>query len=217
MTNTTNPEIKEEAISLARIERQTLLVPIVGETPLIVHAWDQKMRDALPGGPNSGKKGRSKLEHPTAEEAFESSKYLLPDGTEGFPAVGFKSAMADAYHLFDGMKKVQLKQNLFVRGVGPKQLVPIIGESVMREDVVRIGMGTANLRHRAMYPEWGALLEVEFLPVKISPESVIALVDASGMGGVGEWRPSSPKSATGTFGRYRVDMDGLGFDMGAGA
>ena len=27
---------------------------------------------------------------------------------------------------------------------------------------------------------------------------------AAGIGGVGEWRPSSPKGATGSFGRWRV-------------
>ena len=38
----------------------------------------------------------------------------------------------------------------------------------------------------------------------IDEASVIALVDAAGMGGVGEWRPSAPKSATGSYGQFRV-------------
>ena len=33
-----------------------------------------------------------------------------------------------------------------------------------------------------------------------------ALVDAAGIGGVGEWRPTSPKSATGSYGTFRVDI-----------
>jgi len=31
-------------------------------------------------------------------------------------------------------------------------------------------------------------------------------VDAGGNGGVGDWRPSAPKSLTGTFGRYEVRL-----------
>lgn len=206
-TNGNTPHVAE--VHIERIRRETVHVPIIGRTPLIVHNWDAKMRSALPGGENAAKKGRKKMDHPTAQEAYEASKYLLPDGTEAFPAVAFKSAMADAYHLFDGLRKVHLKQSIFVKGIGPNQLVPILGESVIREDVVRIGMGTANLRHRAMYPEWRMLLEIEFLPSKLTRESVFALVDAAGMGGVGEWRPSAPKSSTGTYGQFQIDEDAL--------
>ena len=72
---------------------------------------------------------------------------------------------------------------------------------------MRIGMGTANLRHRAMFPEWKAILPITFLPSHVSRETVLALVDAAGMGGVGEWRPSAPKSSTGTFGQFTLIDD----------
>ncbi len=194
-------------VHIERLQRQTIHVPIEGITPLIVHAWDPKMRAALPGGENSSKKGRKKMEHPTAEEAYEASRYRCPDGTDGFPGAGFKAAIVDSYYLFDGLVKKQLKTLIFVGGVGPEQLVPIVGEPQMREDVVRIGMGTANLRHRAMYPEWSAVLPITFLPSQISHQSVLALVDAAGLGGIGEWRPSAPKSTTGTYGQFRLTED----------
>ena len=38
-------------------------------------------------------------------------------------------------------------------------------------------------------------------------DSVVSLVNAGGLGGVGEWRPSAPKSNSGVFGRYEVDFD----------
>jgi hypothetical protein len=37
----------------------------------------------------------------------------------------------------------------------------------------------------------------------LSAESVIAIVDAAGLGGVGEWRPS--KAKTGLYGTFEVD------------
>jgi len=35
--------------------------------------------------------------------------------------------------------------------------------------------------------------------------SILALADAAGVGGIGEWRPTSPKSATGSYGTFEVD------------
>ena len=44
-----------------------------------------------------------------------------------------------------------------------------------------------------------------FLEKPIDADSVVALVDAGGRLGVGDWRPSSPKSATGIYGQYKVE------------
>ena len=49
-----------------------------------------------------------------------------------------------------------------------------------------------------------AELHIDFMPSQLSHESVIALVEAGGFGGIGEWRPSAPKSLTGTYGRFTV-------------
>jgi hypothetical protein len=93
---------------------------------------------------------------------------------------------------------------LHVVGEGTEQLVRIIAdEPRMREDVVRVGMGTADLRYRAEYWPWRAELVINFVPAMLSAESVIAIVDAAGLGGVGEWRPS--KAKTGLYGTFEVD------------
>jgi hypothetical protein len=55
-----------------------------------------------------------------------------------------------------------------------------------------------------MYWPWTATLRVKYLASILNAESVIALVDAGGLGGVGEWRPSAPKSFGGTMGTYEV-------------
>lgn len=204
-TKTAPAAAADTQIHIERLGRETINVPIVGTTPLIVHNWDEKARAMLPGGSDSSKKGRAKRVHPTAEEAFEASRYRMPDGTDGFPATAFKSAMIGAARFFDGITMTALRPMIFVHGYGSTQLVPITGDPVMREDVVRIGMGTANLRHRAMFVDWSTTLTITYLPSLLSVETVIALVDAAGMGGVGEWRPSSPKSSTGTFGQFAIE------------
>jgi hypothetical protein len=141
---------------------------------------------------------------PAAEA--EASLYRLADGRPGMPATAFKAASVGAARLYDGVTMASLKAALFVNGEGEDQLVPIVGEATMREDTPRNSGGTADLRYRYAFWPWSALLVVTFIPALIDVESVINLIDAGGNGGVGDWRPSAPKSLTGTFGRYEVQL-----------
>ena len=100
---------------------------------------------------------------------------------------------------------VEAKQLIFIEGEGPEQLVSIQGEPELREDMPRNANGNADLRYRYYIHGWSAILRVRFAPSRITQESVIALIDAAGRGGVGDWRPSAPKSYTGTYGTFRVD------------
>lgn len=191
----------EAALKLERIAVQRIEVPIEGVTPLIAHAWSEKARNMLlaPSG-----QPRKKKEPRDPEGDFDAARYRLADGRDGFPAVAFKAAMVGAARLFDGVTMTALKQWLFVNGEGPQQLVPIDGVISRREDMVRVGMGSADIRWRPQYDNWKATLLIDFVSTALAPESVLALVDAAGIGGVGEWRPSSPKGATGSYGRFKV-------------
>ncbi len=120
------------------------------------------------------------------------------------PATAFKSAIADAARHFDGVAIVTVKQSIFVSGEGPDQLIPIEGEITMREDMPRNATGVADLRYRNQIYPWRAELEIEYLASALTVDAILALVDAAGNGGVGDWRPSAPKSKSGTFGRWQV-------------
>jgi hypothetical protein len=193
-------------IRLEPLPKATWDIPIVGITPFIPHKWGAKalrmMREA-----QQGPKARTKKEPKNPEQEAEDATYRLEDGTPGAPATGFKAAIADAARFFDGVTIVQLKQAIFVEGEGPDQLVRIEGESYIREDTPRNATGVADLRYRRCFEPWSAVLRVTFISTLIDLNSVLALVDAAGNGGVGDWRPSSPKSKSGTFGRFRVDSD----------
>lgn len=210
MTTTTTPSQNgasaPAAITLKRIERETVKIRVVGTAPLIVHRFDEKAKQMMLDAQQT--KARAKKEPKDPIALFEASKYRLPDGTEGFPAVGFKAAIVGAARLFEGISMVQAKQMIRVIGDGPDQYVPLIvpnGEqAIMREDTVRVGMGTADLRYRAQYTNWSADLIVQYVPSQIDLPSIVSLVDAGGIGGIGEWRPSAPKGATGSFGTWEV-------------
>lgn len=180
-----------------------LEVPIRGTAPLIVNRWSEKAKQMMLDKQQTS--ARTKKEPKNPEALFEASRYRLSDGRDGIPAVAFKGAIVGAARLFDGITLVSLKTLVSVIGEGPDQLVPIdYGEVTMREDTPRNANGIADLRYRAQFWPWSATLHIRTLVGQFDTESLLALVDAAGVGGVGEWRPSAPKSATGTYGTFEV-------------
>lgn len=185
-------------ISLQKIERDVVVIKIAGTAPLITHRWSEKAKEMMLRG-QQGKRSQKVAKDPLQD--YESSLYQLGDGY-GFPVTAFKAATIDAARYFNGIAMTQLRRGLFFAGEGPDQLVRINGTPEPREDMVRVGMGTADIRYRAMFPEWSAELNITYVSGLLDMESVLALVDAGGLGGVGEWRPG--KSSTGSFGTYGV-------------
>lgn len=196
----------DKTIELKRIEEAELQVPIVGATPLIPHAWTAKaLRMMAAKQANPGLRAPKEPRDDAAiEQERNESCYWLPDGRPGMPATAFKAAMVDACRLFDGLPMTAARTLLFVVGEGPDQLVAVDGQMHPRTDTPRNADGVADLRYRWMIDPWKAVLTVRFVPSKITADSIVALVDAGGRGGVGDWRPSSPKSKTGTYGQFRV-------------
>lgn len=192
------------AIQIERLGRRTLVVPIVGMTPLIVHAWSEKARRQMLDAQQGVKRPK---EHRDPQADYEASRYrwIDRDGTErdGFPALAVKGAIVGAARLYGSraVKMTELRAAVFVNGIPGTQgqlLVPIEGEPQMREDVVRVGMGT-DLRYRAEYVTWRALVEVVYVERMLSRDSVLSLLDAGGLAiGIGEWRPERD-GLNGTF------------------
>lgn len=200
---TPNGSAEKTEISLRRLERVVFEVPIRGTSPLIVNRWSEKAKAMMLEAQQTKARAKKDPKDPVAN--FEASRYRFTDGRDGFPATGFKAAIVHAGRLFDGVTQVQLKQTIIVLGDGTDQLVPLdYGDITMREDTPRNASGVADLRYRAQYWPWSCLLRVRCVVGQFDLGSILALVDAAGIGGVGEWRPTSPKSATGTFGTFEV-------------
>lgn len=189
---------KDAPIVLPRIDVRRLGVVLVGDSPLICHAWSEKakrqMLDKQMKKANKGKEAKD------PEADFEASLYPLPGGGYGFPSVAFKSAAVSAARFVDGARMTELRGALHVEG----EFVPIEGEPTMRQDMVRVGMGTADIRFRGEFRSWRATLPVRFNAVAISVEQILNLFNVAGFGvGVGEWRPEKD----GSFGMFHVASD----------
>lgn len=205
---------------LQRIGRAMATLKVVGSAPLIVNKFSAKAMEMMLAK-QMGKAVPRQPKEP--EQLFEDALYRMPFDPAldedpghvtryGFPAVAFKAAIVDAARYFKGSKITMtgLKQQIFVKGEGSDLLVPILNEDGtqavprMRQDTVRNATGVADIRFRPEFSPWTATISVVFVPSQLDLDSVVALVDASGMGGVGEWRPASKESKTGQYGTYEV-------------
>jgi len=190
-------------VKLQRIQREIAQIEIKGTAPLIVHRWSEKARQMMLDA-QQGRKAPKQVKDPQAD--YESSMYRFDDGRHGFPVMAFKSAtVKGGGRLFGKAVKMTELRQLFTFladgiGVDGTQLTVINGEPTIREDMVRVGMGTADIRYRAEYRDWSAILRIEYVPNSIDLESVVALVDAGGTNGVGEWRPEK----SGSYGPFEV-------------
>lgn len=192
----------DAAIEIHQISAETLLVPIVGTSPLIMHRFSEKAKRQMLDN-MQGKKSPKQPKDPKAE--YEAAFYRLKDGEYGFPSLAFKAATVGGARFYSGITMTALKQFMYLRGeVGDdgRALTRIEGEPIMREDVVTVGRNGSDLRYRPQFTEWRATLEVTYVTSALTRGSVLSLIDAGGMGvGVGEWRPEKD----GDFGTYRVD------------
>lgn len=192
-------------LELRTLEELVIDVDVVGVTPLIPHRWSEKAKRMMAEKQATGMRGKKEPKDQAAiDRERHDSCYWLEDGRPGMPAVAFKAAMVNGCRFFEGVTMTLAKTLFYVEGEGLDMLVPIEGTAIPRQDTPRNADGTADLRYRFMFDPWSAQIRIHFYPAVISPESVLALLDAGGKGGIGDWRPSSPKSSTGTYGQFRV-------------
>ena len=73
---------------------------------------------------------------------------------------------------------------------------------IMREDMVKVGMGTADIRYRGEFRNWSADINISFNENgQYSLEQIINIINAGGyVCGVGEWRPERD----GQYGMFHV-------------
>lgn len=202
-TNGKTSKTSVEPITLQKLDKRHAIIPIKGLTPLIVHKFGEKERSKMRDLQQQKTRKKREPKDPMAE--YEASMYTFEDGGYGFPAVGFKSAIVAGARFFEGFTMVSMKTAVHVLGDPSNQLVRIEGEPKMREDTVRLATGVSDLRYRAEFWPWRAQLEVVYIANVISLEALVNLTNAGGMCGVGEWRPSAPKSLTGLFGTFEVE------------
>ena len=185
-----------QTITLPALNIQYMQLRLRGDSPLICHAWSEKAKREMLDKQMKKAKQAKEAKDPQAD--YEQSLYKAPGGGFGFPAVAFKNAAVDACSSIAGVTKVEARGAFHIVG----DMVKIDGTPTPREDMVRVGMGTADIRYRGEFREWSAEITLRYNANVLSPEQVLNLFNTAGFAvGVGEWRPQRD----GSFGMFHVE------------
>lgn len=199
---------KEEIIEIRPLNIQKIPVRIVGDTPLIVHAWsDKSKRMMLEAQTKATKTNAKEKRHPfddfvqsmywlagkpeeSTPEAFEEA---IQNGAKfGFPVGAIKmAANSAAYRMKWVPNQMELRGSYFLKTEWGK-MAEIKGDApVMREDTVRINNGKADLRYRGEFQNWYIDCTLEYnANGAMSLEQILNCINAGGyVCGIGEWRP----------------------------
>ena len=201
-------------------------IRIVGDSPLIMHGWSEKAKRQMLEAQMGKAKGKKKAIRRPADDFIQSMYWLsgkpeysddAPDeeclaayheaiakgATFGFPVKAFKqAAQSAAYRLGWTKNQMGLRGAFFIKDTSCGLIQIHSDEPVMREDMVRVGMGSADLRYRAQFNNWSATLPISFNAAgEYSLEAIVNAINAGGyVVGVGEWRPEKD----GTYGQFHV-------------
>ena len=209
----------KEVIEIKPIETVETVIRIQGDTPLIVHAWSEKAKREMLEAQMGNKKGRKKEPKDPVQDFIRSMYWLTPmpekmteegfteaieNGAEfGFPATGLKQAtISAAYRAGWVPDKVSLRGAFFIFGDENGMLKIHSDTPLMREDMVKVGMGTADIRYRGEFRNWYIDFVLSYNKNgQYSQEAIVNMINAGGYTvGIGEWRPEKD----GTYGMYHV-------------
>jgi len=220
---------KKETATLVEIKpRNVKLIPIkiVGDTPLIVHAWSVKAKTMMLEAQMKTTKTKAKDIRNPFDEFIQSMYWLteVPESTPeafekaiqngarfGFPLTGIKQGANSAAYRQGWVKnQMELRGSYFLKpahdisGFGDMAEIITPEAPVMREDMVRIGNGSADLRYRGEFRNWSMEFIMEYnASGNMTIEQILNCIDAGGfVCGIGEWRPEKD----GDYGRYHLEV-----------
>ena len=197
-----------EVIEIRPIEIKKVTIRIVGDTPLIMHAWSEKAKRMMLEAQMGMAKGKKKEAKNPVDDFIRSMYWLTPmpeDGTMesfeeaiangarfGFPVTAFKqAAISAAYRMGWAKDKMSMRGAFFIDS-DENGMIEIHSDTPeMREDMVKVGMGTADIRYRGEFKNWYADLTISYnANGQYSLENIVNIINAGGyVCGVGEWRP----------------------------
>ena len=208
-----------EVIEIRPIQIKKATVHIVGDTPLIMHAWSEKAKREMLEKQMKVTKTKSRDAKNPVEDFIRSMYWISPMPEEmtmeafeeaiangarfGFPITAFKqAAISAAYRMGWAKDKMSMRGAFFIDG-DENQMLEIKSDApIMREDMVKVGMGTADIRYRGEFRNWSADINISFNENgQYSLEQIINIINAGGyVCGVGEWRPERD----GQYGMFHV-------------
>lgn len=188
-------------VSLNPIKTASLTLTIEGTSILVQHQWSEKAKTMM-REKQAGKKTKTREVRDMREEALAAT-YRTAKGEHGIPVTALKASIIGAAHKDIGIEKTLVRKALFLVCNDPGQVLPIkAGEPIIREDMVRVGQGSADLRYRPQFaPGWECDVVVQYDADMLTQTDIVNLINRAGFGvGLCEFRPEKG----GDWGRFQV-------------
>lgn len=180
------PAVAKE-ITIPALNIKHMTIRVVGDSPLVMHKWSEKAKRMIKD--KQAKRSPKAREVRDPEQEYINSMHYIgnpKDKVYGFPSVGFKLATVAACRNVEGIPMTLARGAFHVMG----EYVEIHGEPTMREDMVRVTSGSADIRYRGEFKDWWADVPIRFNADVLSPEQIITLFNIAGFAcGIGEMRP----------------------------
>lgn len=210
---------ESNVVEIKALDIKRVQIKIVGDSPLIVHAWSEKAKRMMLETQMKTTKTKAKEVRNPYDDFIQSMYWITekPESTPeafekavkagakwGFPTSSIKQAGNSAAYRLGWVKNQMELRGAYFLTSEYGDLAEIKGSiPEMREDMVRIGMGSADLRYRAEFKNWYMTLTLEYnASGNMTLEQILNCVNVGGYSvGLAEWRPEKD----GIFGRFHVE------------
>lgn len=234
MAKATTSADKKEKIAIRKSEKKYAKVRLVGDSPLIIHAWDEKAKKEMLDTQTGSNKTKKRWTKMPFDDFARALYWITPMPTEtitdpsrgedrevvteelyekaveegarfGFPANSFKLAgNSAAYRMGWVPNQMGLRGAYFLKSEDG-ELVEIKGDKPMiREDTVTVGNGKSDLRYRPIFENWYCDLVLEVDTAY--GLSMDDIINVINAGGSGCGVGEWRPERDGIFGRYHVEM-----------
>lgn len=167
-----------EVIVIPALRLKDITLRVIGDSPFICHAWSEKAKLMMLNKQQKKATAGKEIRRPAVE--FADSLYWLTEK----PSLG-------------GLTDEEAQKVL-------SEIIPKsrFGFPTPREDIGRIGKGTADLRYRAEFKTWYTELNIQYNSGAVSAEQITNIFNVGGFAcGIGDWRPAKD----GAFGTFHIE------------
>ena len=205
-------QAQETAVSITAPKIETAEFHILGTAPYVQLRFSEKAMTMMRAKHEAGSQANKKKakEARDFDEDFRQSLHVSDEGWNGIPASAFRNAMISACRLV-GFKMTLAKLSVFVLPDGFDRVdgVPLIkieGDPEPHIMHTRNATGVCDLRVRAKYWPWSAIIRVQYDADQFTPTDAANLRTRVGAQvGIGEGRPDSKQSGGMGWGTFRLD------------
>ena len=189
-------------IQIKQISMGEITVRLVGTAGLFSNRMSAKVKAGLlVGSRRKTTAEKAEIKHHPVEEYRATmlvDRNAHPESAVLLPATAFKSAMATAALVVEGVNKTDVQRLVYL----PDEYVPVFGIPQLRMDVTRSAdmNRTPDIRTRAYFPQWGTEIVIRHATSRLPRAAIVNLLHNAGIVcGVGDFRQEKGRGSYGTF------------------